>query len=164
MRWLAWLRHADPAPGGISQRGRLQAQRLAMLLPRPVVGDSVLMIPSTAPRARATAEALLAAWTTESVMVHPDSRLWSGPDRQGDAQGFEDHEERILPWVIAAGADVSALLVVTHYELCGEVLALLAKGLGTRGDLPEQLDRGQGVLFDLQLRRHGFLDGTASRD
>lgn len=159
MKHLLWLRHGEPGPEGLSGVGRLQIGKVASLLPPVPPGQVVHVIHSGAPRARATAETLLAHWQPPASGLGQDTRVWSGPDRQGDAPFLEDDLDRLPAWLQESSRGVDFLVVVTHFELCADVLPLLAACCDTSGRLPSMLDRGQAILFNLATQHHAFLDG-----
>lgn len=159
MNHLLWLRHGEPGPEGLCGAGQLQIARVASLLP-PVPPDrAVCVIHSGAPRARATAETLLTHWQPPASELRQDTRVWSGPDRQGDTSFLEDDLDLLPAWLQEASRGVDFLVVVTHFELCSDVLPLLAAFCDTSGWLPPMLDRGQAILFNLATQHHAVLDG-----
>lgn len=144
MSLLALVRHGEVSGRDLSTRGERQAAVLGRELRDLAAGRPARVVTSPAVRARATASIICSFLGLAEP--REERRLWSGPDGaadswDGDLSGLSG---RLDDWQ----AGVGLLVVVTHYEICAGLPALLAFRHRLAGRLPGGLSRGQALVVD----------------
>jgi hypothetical protein len=151
MKYLALIRHGEITGRELSPLGHLQANKLGgRLLELDVPTDKIKIISSPAIRAKQTSYGIAARLNVSHV--EEESRLWSGPD--GSVDSFEGFGSSLVEWSNNLLEGCNLLVILTHYEICGEAPDYIRDTFESNGPQIHGLSRGQGLLFKIAQKEH----------